>query len=71
MSYKRQVYIINDSVSQPALLLTTHSKKIEENIDNAGASLGISIDGCRMPNKPLRISMNGCKIPFDPFFKEN
>ena len=38
-------------------------------LHTAGASLGISIDGCRMPNKPLRISMHGCKIPFDPCFQ--
>ena len=34
-----------------------------------GASLGISSDGCRMPNKPLIISMHGCKLPFDPCFQ--
>ena len=37
---------------------------------SAGASLGISIDGCKMPSKPWDTSINGCKLPYNPYFQE-
>ena len=35
------------------------------------ASLGISIDGCKIPNKLLVILFDGCKLPFKPDFNKN
>ena len=34
----------------------------------SGVPLGISIDGCKMPNKPSEIWIDGCKLPFNSSF---
>jgi len=34
-----------------------------------GVSLGISIEGCNVPNKPLGIQIDGCKLPFNLCFQ--
>ena len=39
-------------------------------IRKSGALLGILIDGCKMPNKSLRISIDGWKLTFDCCFEQ-
>ena len=60
--------LLNDPVQGEASVFASDPSKVE-NSSVAGVSLGISVDGCRMPNKPLRISMHGCRIPFDSCFQ--
>ena len=40
-------------------------------LERAGVSLGISIDGCTIPNELLGISYDGCKLPCKPSFNKN
>ena len=51
--------------------ITLVSSPTDKQVKRSGVSLGISINGCKIPNKLWGFSIDGCKLPLKPLFNKN